>query len=356
TSPTVKKAMLHDLGSRETEFVEVVRGVQDRLLAMAGTSREHGFEAVLLAGSGTSGVEAVISSVVPRHGKLLVLVNGAYGKRIAKIAAVHRVPAVILENPTREPLRATAVEQKLAEDGEITHVALVHCETTTGILNPAAEIGRVVRAAGRDTVLDAMSSFGGIRCDVSELSCDYLISSANKCLGGVPGFSFVLCRRDKLLASAGIPRTLSLDLLAQWQQLEKNGQFRFTPPTHAILAFAQALRELEEEGGVEARARRFRENMSCLVKGMRNMGFREYLPEKLQSAIITTFYFPRDEHFHFEEFHSRIKERGCVIYPGKVPGEECFRIGTIGDLYPEDMQRLLTAIQETLDEMQITQV
>ena len=254
TSQTVKQAMLRDLGSRDVEFIETVRSIRLTLLALAGVSRETGYEAVLMQGSGTFGLESVIGSTVPPDGKLLVIINGSYGERIATIAQVLSIDITTLEYATNVAPVPADVDRMLIADPAISNVAVVHCETTTGIINPIEEIGRVVRQHDKTYFVDSMSAFGAVLFDFEKCEIDFLVSSANKCIEGVPGLSFAICRRDSLDATEGWARSLSLDLLTQWQGLEANGQFRFTPPTHVILAFDQALRELQAEGGVEARA------------------------------------------------------------------------------------------------------
>lgn len=353
TSMSIKQAMLRDLGSRDFAFIEAIRQVRQGLLAVAGVSQEKGYEAVLMQGSGTFTLEAVVSSTVPPNGKLLVIINGAYGKRIAKIAQIHGIALAKLEYPENQAPNAADVEKVLTKDPAITNVAIVHCETTTGIFNPIQEIGRVVRKFGKAYFVDSMSAFGAVPFDFEACGIDYLVSSANKCIEGVPGFGLVIFRRDTLLGTAGWARTLSLDLLDQWKGLESNGQFRFTPPTHAILAFAQALRELEEEGGVAGRAARYTANYRCVRAGMKKLGFQEYLPEELQGFIITSFRYPTDPNFHFEKFYERLNEKGYVIYPGKVSNADCFRIGSIGRLFESDMEALLAAIAQTLSEMNV---
>lgn len=353
TSPTVKEAMLVDIGSRDDEFISLVRNVRRQLLALGGVSQAQGYEAVLVQGSGTFGIEAVLSSAVPPTGKLLILVNGAYGERMVQIAARHHLTTDVMrwaENQITDP---AAVQQRLAEDPAITHVAIVHCETTTGILNPAETIGKLVRAAGKTFIVDAMSSFGAIPLSLAAAQIDFLISSANKCIEGVPGFTFVLARKEKLDACKGQARTLSLDLFEQWRGLEANGQFRFTPPTHAILAFAQALRELDAEGGIAGRAKRYQANHAALVAGMTSLGFKPYLSPENQSWIITAFHYPGDPAFQFEDFYRRLAERGMVIYPGKLGQVACFRIGNIGRLTATDIQELLDAVALVLRSMQV---
>ena len=353
TSATVKEAMLVDVGSRDDEFIAVVREIRRQLLALGGVSQAQGYEAVLLQGSGTFGVEAVLSSAIPPRGKLLILINGAYGERMALMAARHHLPAECLRWPEHQITAPEAVERQLAADPAITHVAVVHSETTTGIVNPVEPIGQRVRAAGRTFIVDAMSSFGAIPLSLSAANVDFLVSSANKCIEGVPGFSFVLARREKLEACQGLARTLSLDLFEQWRGLELNGQFRFTPPTHAILAFAQALRELDAEGGVAGRAKRYQANHAALVAGMKALGFKTYLPPEHQGWIITAFHYPTDPAFQFETFYRRLAERGMVIYPGKLGQVACFRIGNIGRLMPGDIQDLLVAVADVLNTMHI---
>jgi 2-aminoethylphosphonate-pyruvate transaminase len=352
TSETVKQTMLRDMGSRDAEFLSVVRQIRRRLLEL-GHVADGSYEAVLMQGSGTFAVESVLSSVIPASGKLLVATNGAYGRRMAKIATVLGIscPTVVFEEAT--PVLVERVRLALVEDAVISHVGVVHCETSTGILNPVAEIGRTVRELERIFIVDAMSSFGGIPIDISEAKIDFLVSSANKCIQGVPGFAFVLARRDLLEASEGNARSLSLDLLGQWKELERSGQFRFTAPTHALLAFWQALEELQEEGGIEARGARYSANREVLMEGMTELGFDAYLAPEHQSHFITSFHFPAHRRFDLSSFYRRLSELGFVIYPGKVSNAECFRIGTIGHIFPRDIRSLVAAIRRVLGEMQV---
>jgi 2-aminoethylphosphonate-pyruvate transaminase len=352
TSETVKESMLRDLGSRDREFLSVVSHIRRRLLEIGHVA--HGpYEAVLMQGSGTFAVEAVLSSVIPRNGKFLVAINGAYGHRMAKIAKVLGISceAIVFDEAT--PFTTKRVRAALAEDPAITHVGAIHCETSTGILNPVPELGRAVREMGRVFIVDAMSSFAGIPIDLAADKIDFLISSANKCIQGVPGFAFVLARRDLLEAAEGCARSVSLDLLAQWKGLESDGQFRFTPPTHALLAFSQALKELEGEGGVEGRAARYTANQKALMDGMTELGFNAYLAPEHQSHIITSFRFPAHPRFEFSAFYDRLSELGFVIYPGKVTDADCFRIGTIGHIFPQDIEALVAAIRRVLAEMHV---
>ncbi len=350
TSRYVKQAMLRDLGSRDVAFIECVREIRHKLLTLGGVSADA-YTAIPMQGSGTFGVESVFSSTVPPHGKLLLIINGAYGKRMAQMAHVLHLEATTLTYAENQTPDLAAIESALAADPNISDVVMVHCETTTGILNPLRAIGTIVQNAGRRYIVDAMSSFGAIPIDIKACGIDYLISSANKCIEGVPGFAFVIARKAALLATEGYARSLSLDLLAQWKGLEADGQFRFTPPTHALVAFHQALLELEAEGGVEGRAQRYRTNYETLIDGMRTLGFQEYLKPEDTSYIITTFHFPPDPHFRFEEFYRRLHDKGYAIYPGKVSDAACFRIGTIGRIFASDVRALLAGIGDTLVEM-----
>jgi len=350
TSPTVKQAMLRDLGSRDIEFIGLVKDIRHKLIEL-GQAKPDKYTTVLMQGSGTFGLEAVVSSTVPPDGKLLVIINGAYGKRLAKIASVLKIETVTLEYSENKTPDLGEIESTLKTDSKITNVTVVHCETTTGIINPVREIGEIVAKSGGKYFVDAMSSFGAVPIGLAECNIDYLVSSANKCVEGVPGFSFVLCKLSSLKETAGYARSVSFDLLDQYRGFEKNGQFRFTPPTHALAAFRQALAELEAEGGVTGRAERYRGNYEALVGGMRRMGFKEYLKSEDQGYIITSFLYPDDPNFSFEKFYESLNQKDYVIYPGKVGDANCFRIGNIGRIFEADVKALLAAIAETITEM-----
>jgi len=352
TSKSVKEAMLHDLGSRDVAFIKTVRNIRRQLLQIGGVS-EGTYEAVLMQGSGTFVIESVISSIIPRDGKLLVAINGAYGRRMAQIACALGIETETIVWPESQPINPGQIEDGLVRDPAITHVGTIHCETTTGILNPIEEVGHVVRRRQRTLIVDAMSSFAGVPVDIRGWGIDFLISSANKCIQGVPGFGFVLARRDLLLEAEGRARSISLDLFSQWKGLEADGQFRFTPPTHALLAFWQALQELEAESGTTGRARRYAENAKILIEGMEKLGFEPYLAPEHRSPIITSFCYLDHPAFDFKEFYERLSDKGFVIYPGKLTDSDCFRIGTIGHIFPADVRALLLAIQMSLEEMGI---
>ena len=349
TSLAVKQAMLRDLGSRDGEFIAAVREIRSKLLELGGVSGAD-YEAVLMQGSGTFAVESAIGSAIPPRGRLLAAVNGVYGRRMALIAQRLGIDTVVLTFEEHEPVDAGRVAEALRRDGPFTHAGVIHCETTTGILNPIEAIGAAVGDAGAVFIVDAMSSFGGIPLDVAGIPIDFLVSSANKCIQGVPGFGFVLAQRQCLLECEGRARSLSLDLFDQWRGLEADGQFRFTPPIQTLLAFRRALQELEEEGGVSGRAARYSANHAALIREMLAIGFVPFLRPEHRSPIITSFRYPPHPRFNFETFYAGLARRGFVIYPGKLKDEEGFRIGNIGHIFPEDMPRLGAAIREVLAE------
>ncbi len=347
TTASVKWVMMQDWCTWDEDYKTIVQKIRAKLVSLA--TSQPGYTAVLIQGSGTFGVEAVLTSAIPQNGKVLVLANGAYGQRMARICRKAAIPVLVQDSGELEPPDIDRLKSTLAEDSTITHVAVVHCETTTGMLNPVLEIGNVVHAYGKSFIVDAMSSFGGIPMDVAQLHADYLISSSNKCIQGVPGFSFVIAREAELRKTRDRARSLCLDLFDQWHTMETElGKWRFTSPTHVVRAFAQALDELEMEGGIEARYDRFANNQVCLVQGMKALGFRPLLPEPLHSPIITAFRYPEHPAFDFGEFYRLLKQRGFVIYPGKVTDVDTFRIGSIGDVHSEDIHRLLWAVERSI--------
>lgn len=352
TSQMVKLAMLHDLGSRDTLFIEKVAEIRHWLVKL-GQASEDTHTAVIMQGSGTFGVESVISSCIPHGGKLLVLVNGAYGERMVKMAEAHRISVVVQQCPENQVPDIHLLDEIITNDQGITHVAVVHCETTTGIINPIKAIGEVVKKHKCVYIVDAMSSFGAYEIPVDVWNIDYLVSSSNKCIEGVPGFSFILAKKDTFLATKGIARSLALDLYSQWDVLETSGQFRFTPPVQVLMAFHQALLELEEEGGPLKRGERYKRNFDMTLSGMEKMGFIPYLEKQNRGYIITSFRYPLHPDFDFNVFYGKLSDKGCVIYPGKLSRADCFRIGHIGRLDQSDVFLLLSAVNETLNEMQI---
>ena len=349
TSASVKQAMLRDWGSRDQAFIAMNRRIRDRLVELAGGDGSH--VCVPVQGSGTFAVEATIGSLVPRDGRLLVLVNGAYGRRMVRIANVIGRAVQAIETAEDTPVSAHSLDEALIADPGVTHVAVVHCETTTGLLNPIEAVAAVCVRHRRPLLIDAMSAFGALPLDAASLGYDAVMASANKCLEGVPGVGFAIVRQSALEAAKGNAHSLSLDLYDQWRGFEQNAQWRFTPPTHVIAAFEQALREHADEGGVAGRGGRYRRNLAILLQGMAALGFEPLLPAEVQAPIIVTFKMPADPAFVFDRFYDRLREKGYIIYPGKLTIAESFRIGCIGRLGEAEMRGALAAIGETLGEM-----
>jgi 2-aminoethylphosphonate-pyruvate transaminase len=348
TSRAVKEAMLHDWGSRDAEFIKLNARVRERLVELAGGQGTH--VCVPLQGSGTFIVEAMIGTLVPRSGKLAVLINGSYGTRMVRMCEYLGRDRVVLETPEDTPVDPAALDAALAADAAITHVVVVHCETTSGVLNPVEEIAAVTGRRGRRLLVDAMSAFGALPLDAAATSYDALVASSNKCLEGVPGIGFAIIRRSALEGARGNASSLSLDLYDQWVAMEKTRQWRFTPPTHVLAALDQALAEHAAEGGVAGRGARYANNCRILIEGLRALGFETLLPDALQAPIIVTVRMPADPKFNFESFYDRLSRRGFVIYPGKLTVADSFRIGCIGRLGEHEMRGVLRAIGEILAE------
>ena len=348
TSPQVKEAARHDYGSRDRRFIDINRQVRERLVAIAGGQGTH--VCVPLQGSGTFVVEAMLGTFVPRDGKVLILANGAYGQRMAKICDVAGRRFSVLEAAEHTPVDPQALHRALADDAQTTHVAVVHCETTSGVLNPVETIARVCAEHSRGLLVDAMSAFGAVPLDARSTPFEAAVAASGKCLESTPGLGFCIARLEALERSRGNAHALSLDLRDQYVAMEKNGQWRFTPPVQTILSLHRALEEFEAEGGVAARGGRYRSNLTILVDGMRRLGFETLLPDAVQAPIIVTFRMPADPRFAFEDFYERMRRRGYVIYPGKLTSAPSFRIGCIGRLGPAEMRGALAAIEGILEE------
>lgn len=349
TSAAVKEVMQVDHCTWDEDYKIITQKIRQRLLELAGVSEEE-YTAILMQGSGSFGVEAVLSSVLGSQDKLLICVNGAYGERMVQMAKRHGLSYSSYEVPENEIPDAAVIQEILQKDADITALAMVHSETTSGILNELTEIAKVVHKADVLFLVDAMSSFGGIPIDVKGLDVDFLISSSNKCIQGVPGFSFIICKKEALDSSEGNARTVSLDIHDQYKSMAHDGKWRFTSPTHTVLAFEQALKELEEEGGIEVRYTRYLSNNQFLRQKMEEIGFEPYI-HKHQGPFITSFLYPKNSAFQFQTFYSFLKERGYAIYPGKINSLDCFRIGNIGDIYLEDMNNVTQAIYDYMEEI-----
>jgi len=354
TSLATKTAMLRDWGSWDSKFNAVTARVRERLTGILNAGDTH--VCVPLQGSGTFSVEAAVNTLVPRDGHVLVLINGAYGKRMARLTEMMGRRLTTFETAEDVPTTANDVARLLDRDASITHVGLIHCETSTGILNPLPEIAAAVAQRKRSLIIDAMSSFGAIAIDARSTTFDALVAASGKCIEGPPGMGFVFARRSVLERCAGHSTSLSLDLHDQWTYMERTMQWRYTPPTHVAVALDAALGQYLEAGGQRARLARYTSNYETLVAGMAELGFRAFLDPKIQAPIIVTFHAPADPKYSFKEFYDRVRDKGFILYPGKLTQVETFRVGCIGAIGPAEMRHAVNAVRDTLREMGIRQV
>ena len=350
TAYEVKEAMLKDWGSWDEDFRDLTKKLRKNLLSLLGP-RKNLYDCVPIQGSGTFAVESMLGTFIPKDGKLLVLANGAYGLRAAQTMDYLNRDYHLLDKGDYLPPRGSEVTDILENDKAITHVLVIHCETSSGILNPLEEIGTVVKSAGRKLLIDSMSAFGAVPVDPEKIDFEAMVSSANKCIEGVPGFGFVFAKLSALEAAKGNCHSLSLDVEAQWSAMEKSGQWRFTPPTHVVAAFLTALEIHEEEGGVAGRGARYTNNRDVMVSGMRDLGFETLLDERWLSPIIVTFFCPADRAFEFTKFYDLMKSEGYIIYPGKLTVVDSFRIGCIGRMDAHVMKGVVSAAKKALETM-----
>ncbi|HEY4069132.1 MAG TPA: 2-aminoethylphosphonate--pyruvate transaminase [Burkholderiaceae bacterium] len=351
TTLRTKLAMLRDWGSWDADFNAMTAALRDELLAIVHGADTH--TVVPLQGSGTFSVEAAVATVVPRDGHVLVLDNGAYCKRLGRLATLMGRRTTIMAHAEDEPVSPAALEAKLREDASITHVGVIHCETGTGVLNPLAEVAEVCARHGKGLIVDAMSSFAALPIDAREIRFDALVAASGKCLEGVPGMGFVFIRKAVLAGCEGHSHSLAMDLFDQHAYMEKTGQWRFTPPTHVVAALAEALRQFEEEGGQPARLLRYADNCATLVDGMARLGFKPFLAPALQAPIIVTFHAPEHSAYQFRPFYEAAKRRGFILYPGKLTQVETFRVGCIGAIGRNEMQQAVAAIGDAMRELGI---
>ena len=354
TSLATKTAMLRDWGSWDASFNAVTARVRARLTAVVNGEGTH--VCVPMQGSGTFSVEAAVNTLVPRDGHLLVLINGAYGKRLAKLTEMMGRKLSVFETAEDVPTTAADVARKLDADPSITHVGLIHCETSTGILNPLPEIAEAVAQRGRRLIIDAMSSFGAIPIDAGAVPFDALIAASGKCIEGPPGMGFVFARKSVLEQCAGNSTSLSLDLYDQWAYMEKTTQWRYTPPTHVVVALDAALEQYLAAGGQPARLARYTANCETLIAGMKEMGFRPFLDSRIQAPIIVTFHAPADPRYAFKAFYDKVRDKGFILYPGKLTQLETFRVGCIGAIGPDEMRHAVNAVRDALADLGIRQI
>lgn len=343
TSKTVKEAMMQDACTWDKSYKEMTQSIREELLQIADVSSED-YTTVLMQGSGSYVVESVLTTTIKSYEKALFITNGAYGERMIQMAEALKINHTVYRTEVNDLPSSLGVESLLQNDPAITHIVMVHCETTTGILNPIAAVGEMAKIYEKTFIVDAMSSFGGVPIDMQNADIDYLISSANKCIEGVPGFGFAICKRDKLKQCKGNAGSVALDMYAQWEVMDIDGKWRFTSPTHAVLAFHQAIQELKAEG-VDARHIRYQENNRFVREELRGIGIEAYIDEAYQSPIIATYLFPSDT-FDFEGFYEAMKQKGFIIYPGKLTEVDTFRIGNIGQVHQEDFARFCGSVKQ----------
>jgi 2-aminoethylphosphonate-pyruvate transaminase len=351
TTLRTKLAMLKDWGSWDADFNAVTMRLRRRLLDIVHGQDSH--VVVPLQGSGTFSVEAAVATVVPRDGHVLVLDNGAYCKRAAKLTQMMGRKASSLVFAEDAAVSPAALDARLEQDRSISHVVLIHCETGTGVLNPLAEVAAVCERHGKGLIVDAMSSFGALPIDARRMRFDALVAASGKCLEGVPGMGFVFLRKAILDRCAGNSQSLAMDLHDQYQYMEKTTQWRFTPPTHVMVALAEAVEQFVEEGGQPARLARYQDNGRTLIDGLTAIGLKPFLKPELQAPIIVTWHAPAHPAYDFKRFYAAAKQRGFILYPGKLTEVETFRVGCIGAIGHNEMQQAVNAVAETLREMGI---
>ena len=351
TTLRTKLAMLKDWGSWDADFNAVTAELRAQLLAIVQGHDSH--VVVPLQGSGTFSVEAAVATRVPRTGHVLVPDNGAYCKRAAKLSQMMGRKASVMACAEDAPLSAQDIEAHLKADASITHVILIHCETGTGVENPLAEVAAVCERHGRGLIVDAMSSFAALPIDTRKIRFDALVAASGKCLEGVPGMGFVFLRKAVIDACAGNSQSLAMDLHDQHVYMEKTGQWRFTPPTHVVTALAEAVKQFVEEGGQPARLARYTDNCRTLVDGMAALGFKPFLRPAVQAPIIVTFHAPAHPAYDFKRFYAGAKQRGFLLFPGKLTQLETFRVGCIGAIGRNEMREAVNAVADTLREMGI---
>ena len=349
TSYSTKEAMLHDWGSRDQQFIDLNQSIRDSLVKLI--EGKNTYQCVPMQGSGTFAVESMISSLTTKGSNILILINGAYGQRMKKMCDYLNRNTIEYEVPEHETHNLNKLEEIFDQNKRLTHVFAVYCETTSGILNPINEIANLVENKKLSLFIDAMSAFGALPLSSKNITFDAVAASSNKCLEGVPGVGFILVKNNVIENAKGNSHSLSLDLYDQWQAMEKNKQWRFTPPTHVLAAFSQAIKEHDKEGGVDGRYKRYKKNCQIICNGMKELGFEQLLPDELQAPIIITFKQPKDSNFNFEKFYNALSEKDFLIYPGKLTVAETFRVGCIGNLNENDMKETVLAVKEVVDEL-----
>jgi len=353
TALQVRQAALTDWGSWDSDFNRVTSQVRSALLRAAGVNHADQMACVPLQGSGTFAVEAAVRTFVPTGDGLVIGVNGAYGERLARLARMAGRRVRVVEHPWNQPISAERLADAMSDRHGFSNVGIVHCETSTGLLNDLGQIADTVGAAGGKLIVDAMSTFGALDVFPTHPAVRAVVAASGKCLEGLPGVGFVICNEQALTAAKGQCDSLSLDLADQYTYMQRTGQWRFTPPTHLVAALAAALVEYEQAGGRASRLARYRANSAALAHAAAGIGLVNYLPKALQAPIIHTFFAPNGPNWSFERFYNLVKQQGFILYPGKLTAEETFRVGCIGQVTPHTMRQAVRAIYQALTAMGI---
>lgn len=355
TSRSSKIAMLGDYGAQAEEFRSIVGEVRRELKRLAGCDETH--ECVLISGPGAYAIEAALGSFAPaKRKKTLIVVSGQAGEQAASILQALDRPFARLDKGYSDAPTGDDIAAALDADPDITHVWIAQCEAASGLVSSIEEVGKAVKTRGKVFMVDAMHSFGALPLDMVRDQIDVLVSTSGVCLEGVPGFSFVFAKRDLLIGAEGKSHSMVLDLQTQWKEQESTNQFRFTPPTHAVIAFRQALRELESEGGIGMRRARYQRTAEELITRMRAMGFTPLLPDTEAGPIVQCFICPRDPKFVFTDFAEHLRQRGFEIAPGLLAGQASFRVGTIGQINDKVIKVLAQAVEAVLKDMDVQEL
>lgn len=341
-----REAMLKDWGSWDSDFNQITARVRERILGIVNGHGSH--ECVPLQGSGTFSVEAAIGTLVPTGGHVLIPNNGAYCVRMTRICRILNRVVTQLDYAEDAAINAADIDEALRRDPSITHVALVYCETSAGILNPLDDIAKVVERHGKRLIVDAMSAFGALPIDAQKIRFDAVIAASGKCLEGPPGMGFVVLRKEALLECEGRSHSLALDLYDQWVYMQKTTQWRYTPPTHVVAALDAAIEQYLAAGGREARLKTYQQNCHQLITGMKRLGMKPFLPSEIQAPIIVTFHAPQSPNYQFKSFYEAVKAKGYILYPGKLTQLETFRVGCMGQLGADGMLGAINAIEEVV--------
>jgi|TARA_B100000315_G_scaffold40571_1_gene35417 2-aminoethylphosphonate aminotransferase len=356
TTDTVKMAqVVPDICPREEEFSELMAGIRDDLLKIVNVDKKK-YTTVLFGGSGTAVMESVIASVVNQEKTLLILKNGAYGDRMQKIVETYSIPFTTLEYEWGKPINLSEVDSYLKSNRNIGYIAMVHHETTSGILNSIENFSELGKNYGHTLILDAISSYAGISIDLKKTPIDFLMSTSNKCIQGMAGLAFSICKKSELKHLKDIPnRSFYLSLYDQYNYMEKTGQMRFTPPVQTIYALRQAIDEYFDEGSLN-RYNRYTENWKRLREGLQKLGFNLLLDPENESHILLTVVEPKNPEYNFDKIHNLLYDKGFTIYPGKLGKKKTFRLANMGAINSIDIDRFINELSNVIIKIGIDRI